>query len=601
MPRKSADIDIPRLCRAVQADRRRLEWARVNRMEMVRQYAGDRWGEQCADKRIPINLLDLYVSIVGRNLIAKAPRVLLSTFDRESQPVVKAMESWANREIEHMQLADTLQRVVVDALFSLGVCKVGIATPADAASVSWSLEAGKPFCELIDLDDWVHDTHANHFAQCSYMGHRYRVPKEAAVAWLGKKAKDLNVSEDQPYNEGGDERIKLLGRGVEQYTEEFEDMVDLWEIYLPRHRLVVTIADDYMSGGATEDKEGQALLIQNWIGPYCGPYHPLGFGVVPGNAMPKAPLQSLFNLHEDANNAARKVERMVHRMKEVLVTDSNATESGQRIMDASDGQVIAVSRPEGIKPMIPSGNALQPMIAAMTMFKDLFNVFGGNLEMMGGLSAQSKTATQDKMLNENSSRVISDMQERTVQHTSKVLESLCWYWHHDPNNVQRSEYKTKGASEVQEVFPARHPDPAALRRTGRFEDMGIRVDPYSLKHQTPESRLQFINAVVDKLTPLMPILMQQGIMFDANHWLSLIAKYGDSPDVQELFTIREPVQAAGGGSSEPPGMEQETTRNYVRENVSERTQKGHDQDMVARMLGHDLGGDSRNGQKTGAA
>ncbi len=46
-----------------------------------------------------------------------------------------------------------------------------------------------------------------------------------------------------------DERIGLLGRTtLAGETEEYEDFVDLWEVYLPRHKLVLTLVDDQLTG-----------------------------------------------------------------------------------------------------------------------------------------------------------------------------------------------------------------------------------------------------------------------------------------------------------------------------------------------------------------
>ena len=74
---------------------------REERREAVRAFVGHHWSEEGSTKRRPVNLIAQYVTIVGRSLIAKNPRVMLSTFDPTVKPTVKALEGWANKEIEN--------------------------------------------------------------------------------------------------------------------------------------------------------------------------------------------------------------------------------------------------------------------------------------------------------------------------------------------------------------------------------------------------------------------------------------------------------------------------------------------------------------------
>ncbi len=552
---------------------------------MVAQYAGTHWGEELPPEPIPINLISLYVGVVGRNLIPKSPRVMLSTFDRGSKPVVTAMQSWCNQEIEVMKLADTLQRIVVDALFSIGIAKVALATPPDSAGVAWNLRAGNPFCERVDLDDFVVDPHARDWNGVSFIGHRYRCPLEVAKDFF--KRKSLIATDDAQYNEPGDERISTLGRTGATDDEEFEDHIDLWEIYLPRYRQVITLSSDQVSSEADEP----ALKVQRWIGPDEGPYRILSLvPAPPGNLMPKGPIMDLTDLHLAVNRSYQKAIDMVDRMKENLYYMGAASEDAERVTKAKDGEAIRVDNVDKIKQVVSSGNALNAVYLMAEQMKQSFDWLAGNVSIMGGLAAQSKTATQDTMLDQNSSRGIADMQARTVNFTSDVLKSLCWYWWNDPLMMARSKHKVGSAEINRDVYPRGANAP--LARNGRFEELDIRVDPYSLQHQTPQSRMAAINQVFQTIIlPLMPILQQQGISVDLNALLQKIAVYMDMPDLQDVVTIVAPPQASGaGGPAEPPGMPAQTERKYVRENRSERTQQGTLGNLMHTMRGQNPGG-----------
>lgn len=578
---RASEVDVGRLCQAVRSSRRSLEPYRRERREAVRAFAGNHYGDHAAKEKVPLNLLSLYVQIVSRSLIAKNPRVMLSTFDRGLKAPVSAMESWANRQIEKLYLADTLQRVVVDALFSVGVLKVSLATPSDASNYGWNTKAGTPFAEPVDLDDLVFDLRAKNLHEPSFVGHRYRVPLDSVKdsSLYARSRKDLTASENSPYNVDGDERIARLGQGDELDGEDFEDMVDLWEIYLPRRRLVLTLSDAQVGDG---DGRGEPLRVQEWLGPDCGPYHWLALGLVPGNAMPRGPILDLLDLHEATNRLYRKAMRQGERQKEVLLVAGGAMEDGSRIQEATDGEIIRCDNPDRAKAAL-FGGANQGNLALAIHFKDVFSWMAGNLDIMGGLSAQSKTATQDRMLNENSSRAIADMQDRVVTFTAKVLDGLCWYWWHDPFTTMRTTHALPGMPDLsirRQVTPQQ-------RAQGKFEDLDIKVDPYSMQHQTPSSRLAALSQVIQQIVlPALPLLREQGITLDLNAYLAKVARYADMPDLGEIVTITEPPRQEGQeGSPQAPGMPAQTERRYVRDNMTTKTRQGQDQVLINSLLG----------------
>lgn len=588
----SREIDVSRLCQAMQKSRLALRKPRAERREMVRQYVGHHWSEEGTAEKVPVNMIALYVQIVARNLIAKNPRLMLSTFDRSLKPTLSAMQAWANQQVKKMNLANTLRRVVVDALFSVGVTKVALADPAQASSVAWAVKAGMPFAERVDLDDIVYDIHARDFTECSFFGHRYRVPLDAVkdARMYGKARKDLTPSYDSQYNHEGDERISIMGRTVYANDDPgFEDYVDLWEVYLPRHRVVVTLADDQVTGAMPTGYNSEPLAMKRWIGPDCGPYHILGFGTVPGNPMPKAPIQDLTDLHEALNRAYRKVIRTVDRIKEVTGVQGAADADGNRILKADDGEIIRLDHPEMIKQFVTSGNALQPVMGVATALKDLFAYLAGNLDMMGGLSPQSKTLGQDKLLAENSTKTVMDMQESTLTHVASVSEALCWYWWHDPQQVQKSIHSLPGLPNIQTIRAVKPQD----RQQGLFEDLDIRVDPYSMQHATPQSRMAGLNQVVTQIViPMMTLLIQQGIGFDINAYLKKIAQFMDLPDLADIITIMDAPtpQTAQPQGGQGPTKPAQTERTYNRTNTPGSTREASDRNMVMSMMGKNPGG-----------
>lgn len=581
---------VSRLCRSARNARLSTRKLRDGVLAAVREYVGHHYSEEGAADKVPVNLLAVYVSVITRNLIAANPRVMYSTFDLPNKPTVSAMQKWANQEVQRLHFADVESAVVMDALFGLGIAKVALADPAEAANSGWGLKAGEPFFSQVLQDDFVYDVHAKNFGECSFVGHRYRVPLDVVKdsKFYSKARKELQPSPNSIFNETGDQRLDSLVRSTYGAgDDEFEPMVDLWEFYLPRHRMMVTVADQQFMGAEPVGANSEALRAWDWVGPDSGPYHFLSLGgPVPGNALGKAPVMDLIDLHEATNLIYRKVIRTAERCKEVGMAAGN-DEDAKRINEASDGETVRVDQPDRFKQEVISGNHVQLLTGIVTVLKDLFSFVGGNLELLGGRGPQAKTASQDQLLNANASAGVADMQQKTVDHAASVLRALGWYWWNHPEKVMTSQHALPG---LPGLAITRHVTPA-MRRQGRWEDLELRVDPYSLRYQSPQQRLQSLMQIMQTIVmPIMPILQTQGISVDLNTLLRKVGEYTDQPDLPEILTIQAPAQGGDSGG-EPPRMPQQTERSYTRTNVPGRTEKGNDQQVAAAMLGVDLGGD----------
>jgi hypothetical protein len=587
---RGEDVDIGRLCQAIRRSRLMLRYPRECRRNAVLQYVGRNYAEEGTMEEVPVNMLALYVQIVSRSLIAKSPRVMLSTFQKENKAVVSAMQTWVNKEMADMYIDATLRRWVVDALFSVGILKVALATPSDAAHLTWNLRAGQPFCSCVDLDDFVYDMHARDFSEVAFIGHRYRVPldtvRDSPIYTTARK--QLAASTDPVYNEEGDQRANVIARTFygQATGEEFEDMVDLWEIYLPRRRLIVTLGADNAANPEMLGWKAEALRTQKWIGSDSGPYHILGFQPVPGNILPKAPIQDLYDLHMHINQIYRKLIRQCERQKSLLVWSGAAEGDADRLKTANDGDCPRVDNPDKVQ--VKAFEQFSQL--NFQFFQDLmarFNQLAGNLETMGGLGSQAKTKGQEELLNANSAGTVSAMQDTVTTAIQKAVKALCWYYHHDPYKVQKSVYQLPGMPEIQTV---RQVTPQA-RQNIKWDEMDIRIDPYSIQAQTPQTRLALIQQALQQIViPMAGILQQQGIRLDMNKLLQKWGKYTDNPDLEEVLTYAAPPQQEPQGTGDKPPMPGDSTRTYNRVNTSEQTPDGQRKMQMNMLMGQNPGG-----------
>lgn len=569
---KVAGIDVGRYARALENSQHVLRRMRQERREIVRQMLGAHYSEDGARYTVPLNLLAIYNNIVSRTLIPKEPRAMLATDAREAQPIVKTMESWMNKRIVQIGLAETLQRWLQDALMFMGVLKISLASPADAALTAFSGPAGEPYCEYVDLDDFGFDAGCTSLRNAGFVANRIRVPLDAAQEYYGKKGKKLlRASPVTSFNPGtGEERTSNLGRGTRAAQDECEDMTEIWEMYLPRHHLVICLATDESGQSQTEP-----LSVKRWIGPKTGPYEYLTFWLPPGNAIGKGPMLDLVDLHMNANHVSRLVMQQAVRQKTNLAISGGQVDEQDRLIQAGDGEAVKY---EGEPPtVIEWGGANPQNVAFLQILRDLFSWGSGNLDIMGGLSPQSKTATQDQMLNQNASMTIASMQETTSRGVSAVLNKLGWFFYHHPKQVMRTKYSPPGLPEVSTVrqlhpYNPSNPDFPMLRQQGAmmrevpWEDIDLRCDPYSLRHQTPQQRSQELVAMLKELGPLLPIAFQQGYSLSMDKLIALLAKYRDQPDLLDIIQINQPpVQE--GAAPEQPGMPQSTERTYTRRSM----------------------------------
>lgn len=592
-------LDTGRLVRAIQVSRRVLMGFMQERRYAVKQFAGSKWGgvQTESDPKQPVNLLSLYVRSMSRKLISRAPKVLLTTFQNENKPAIAKMQSFMNTQLDRMGIVEALQRQTVDGLFCMGIMKVALADPGLSAMTGWRVKAGQPFAQVVDLDDFAVDHAAHDIREAAWVGHRVRVPRAVAESFDKfdpKVRKLMTDSYRREFTEYGSERVDALGPGSYGTTgQEVEDYVDLWEVWVARHRQVLTLLAD-PSGAPVEGTE--PLRVQRWVGPETGPYHLLGFDRVPGNIYPKAPVMDLVELDWVVNESYRKLMRQTGRAKEVGVVRRGADPDGSRIVKANDGDMIGVDDPDSVK-MMTFGGVMQPVMAAAMHFKEMFSYTAGNMDLWSGLAPQSKTLGQDKLLAESASGMVQDMAQASLNNVQAVATAILWYLWHDPRAVYQMNEQVPN---VPGLTLQRRLGPEERQRTS-WEDLQVTVNPYSVQPKTPQSQMAALDQMVTQvIVPMMPLLQQQGVEFNVQKYLEIKAAYQDLPELAEIVTVGNATSLDGpmggdqGGGNDGgaesrygrgPRMAPQTERTYNRVSSSRDTPAGRQQAMLSLMNG----------------
>lgn len=566
-----------RLREAVTWSRLKLEPFRTKRVEAIRQYVGKHYSDDGAEDRVPVNMIELAISIYVRQLAARAPRPMVTASRPDLRPQALSYEILLTQRIKEIDLESTLKNVVLDAMFSMGIVKCGLAPTGQMIEIDGFLhDPGQSYADHVLLDDWVHDMTAKRYEQVRYAGNRYRWPLEALKNMKSIPAAQRDALKADPMtanDESGGEKAETISRGDDEPVE-VEDTVELLDLWLPQEKLVVTMQ---------VEGDGDPIAVADWEGEEPGPYHRLSFAEVPGNVMPLPPVATWVDLHDLGNRIYRKLGRQAERQKTILGVSGAATEDGDRIVQANDGEAIRSDNPNAAKEFKFGGPEATSQAFWLSL-KDQFAYYGGNLDALGGLGPQSKTLGQDELLAGNANQRISEMADRVVTFTAGIVRSLAWWEWHDPIR-ERDIYKPVPGTDVSVRSTW---SPSKLQ--GGFNDHDIDIDAYSMQHQTPASKLQSMTRFFQEyLMPFAAQMQAQGISINFQELVAVVSRLGNLPELDGLLTFAgaPPQQAGMPGQPQPgdAGMPANTNRTYTRINRAGATRQGKEGVLAQLLMG----------------
>jgi hypothetical protein len=574
-----SEREIDDLCTAKDDAYARLRPFREARTLAVKQYAGSRYGRQNAGRRdAVVNMLELYVQVMATSLVSATPRLNIVSRQPEFRANALELERVENRALEDIDFGSLARRFVVDSFFGIGIMKLS----ADLTSKYHFL------ARTVDLDDWVHDMSVTRLEEADFFGDRYSARiddirasglfDEAAVDKLVAYTDDANRKAMNGEERAGDVADTSSGMG----TKLFKARVDLWDIYLPREKTLLTIADQG-NGRRT------VLRQAKWTGPDRGPYHLLWFSDVPGTAFPLPPVAPLLDLNEMTSELFRKLRRQAARMKSVGLVPGS-TEDAKRVMEANDGDWVKVDNPKDFGEAV-FGGPNNVLMAFAIQSKALFSTMAGNLELLGGLGPSSGTATQDKLLSERSSARMAELQRRTTGCVQQIMRDIAWYIWTDPIlsvPVQVEERVNLPGLKSLSATVEFGPD----RRVADFLAFECSIEPMSMRLRSPQERTQELITVFQQvLMPLMPMLAEQGVQVSLDEFLWQVVRSLNMPELEAAVKFSatqapisgSPGQVSDGAAGRAP-KPAATTRTYERVNRSEKTAQGQDQATIQMLL-----------------
>jgi hypothetical protein len=565
--------DFDKLTRAVDWSVRQMATPRKERLAAVEQYVGSHYAGGGPEKRVPVNLLELLATIYVQHLAARAPRVMVSTHVDSLKPFARNMELALNQIPGEIGLGSTLRRAVQEALFGLGVVKVGISRGGEKYEGN---DVGESFVDLVQLDDYFVDMSAKSRETIAFEGNDYWLTLEEAREIAGGS----ELQADGHTITGDQGQARAEGVSGAEGADVYGDRVHLRDVWLPRTCEVVTYA-------VTSKKELRKVA---WDGPECGPYHILGFADVPGNLLPLPTVATLRDLHELGNLVFRKLAKQAEAKKTVVTFAGGADNdaAATALKEASDGHGIkwAGQKPE----TITVGGIDAESLAFYLQVYEQFNRLAGNLDSLGGLGPSAETASQENAIGQAASARMASMKARTIDFARGVWKALAWFEWTNPVRKRTIRKPVEGT----DIVLTR--EWSAETRDGDFLDFNFDVDPYSMEEDTPAIKLQKIKAVfLEVVLPALPMMQQQGAQVDFRKLIELFARLGNVDELRGLVQFGEPIQgdAASGGSGAPSFKPANTTRTYERVSRAAPTRSAKDGIMSRALMGLGVQGSER--------
>ena len=560
--------DRERLSKAMSYWHRQLEPFRRNRRHLIEDYAGADYGKRStfsSSSPVYVNLMLQTAEAYSIALAYNAPRFLLTAANNTQQGFAKRFEIALNNYSLHTHLEIPIRQIIQDAFFSIGIAKVLL---GDSHQVMEDLDPygmpGMPLVSRVSLDNHVHDGAASEFRKCGFIGDRYRMPLELAKQdpRFDKKARKALEPIRGYEATDGEESVSTLAFDPAGQEGEYQEMVELVDIFLRRENLIVTFEVDGKFN--IRDTGKKPLAIQEWDGTETGPYRFLSFGEVPDNCMPTSPARNVRGLFVLYNNLLRKLAMRARKQKDIPVYEAGAEQDMKRLLGAEDLEAVQVNSKESID-VLKLGGVDHTITAFSQQILELFKQSAGNLDAMAGLGPQSGTATQDSLIHQQVGRREASAKRQVTKFVSEIGMDVAELIFEDPVLVIPGSRQIPN-TEI-EVDASWYPEDL-LPRIGNFLDYAIQVDPYSMEYRSPAERLgAFRETLQQGILPLMDIITQQGGQFNIQKYLEIEAELQDMPRLSDLFTFQGPPPEGtdpGKNLTKSAGGPKE----YIRKNVS---------------------------------
>lgn len=549
--------------------------------ETMEFFAGDMYGKRDSNTPTFLNKLQQAILIYSRVLSARNPQVIIKTKNPNLSLLAHSCEAAMNASIRELELDREMQRIIIDALFYVGISKSGLCSSDDAYDMGDTrIDPGKPFISRVSPDDHFFDTTAQVISGRQFVGEYVEMDREWVLTsgYFGETEEVKAWIDSSSHASAKETGVRGISGAKRNTDTRLYPTVIMREVYLPRERKIV-----YMPYGTAK-----IVRVQDWNGSESGPYEILSFMQMPDNIMPIPMVQAWYNLARYINNLMVKIAKDAEAQKKGYVVYADSPEDGKMIEAMRNGDIITITKTlasggaKAIGEEINVGGVNQNVFALLQWMLVQFDEVAGNLSLLGGLSAQSSTLGQDQMLNSRASVMEYDMRSQVVNFMKRTLEKYGSFLWSDPIKELRGSVKI-GATEVDVGIQAEH------RADIDFTDFGMEIIPYSMEFQSPKTqRAEFLEDV----QIIAPFVTQNGYQLNIEKLIAGIEERGNIDNLAQIVTRIEQdpaMQMQADGAAGKNVIEYQSNvspfKQHTEKRVSDVTNKGVASRFAAAMTG----------------
>ena len=558
---------------AVTYSENKLKPFRGQRTELIKVSVGSGYGGVADEeaKRWYIDLIDIATRIFVRQLAVRAPTAKITTPYRELRPIAANFTLACENAAEECNLGLVLRRAAVEALYSpMAVVKIGLEYAGKGNYLGNEVDYTDPFVRNVSFDDYFRDMTARSANEPYFEGDTYVLTEDQYKARYGKKIDDA----DKGVGRTVEKRAEDMGHSPIGGDEETPVKIMLKDVWFPRERTLVTYK-------ANNPGEYPLDVVEDFDTAEEGPYRSLWFNSVPDNAMPLPPFGAVKEMHMLANSLLTRLAYQSENKKAVAAFENY--EDAKTFTNAKDGHGIHY---KGRPPEAIVAGGIDPTIEALFIqVKNMFSWAVGNLDIMGGLSPMSETATQDKLLAGQASAQLADMQDAISAFAKSIFKQIAWYEWTDPVRERRLHKQVPGT----DIFISVPWNPDT--RQGDFPDLNFDIVPQSMREEAPGAKINKIYSILNNaIMPFMPFFQQQGYTIDARRLMEFISDYSNVPELADIMVAMSPemMERANSPQGNPsPGTTKPaaTHRTYERINRPGATRGGQDSALQSLLMG----------------
>lgn len=496
--------------------------------EFVGQYYRDRAGITGDE---PLNLMFKTLAAFIPSLVTNNPINEVTSRFIVHKPYTDMLGLALDQLDKDLRLKEVLRGWIASAFFAFGIIKVSLASAESMIQYGDQLiDPGQIYAELVDLDDFVMDPICNSMQKASFLGSRTRVPRQILLDTEGYDHDAVMKLPVSKFNETGrvDNFTKRGTAASEVYT--LQDYVDVVETWVPEAQAMVTTSDP------RQIILPKYLRTEDYYGPAEGPFVFLSFTPpVQGNPLPIALVSQVYDLHKIANNTFKRMMDQAGREKDVLTYAPANADEAQDLLDANDGDSIAVTDTDSMKVM-SWGGASQKNQEMTQQFHMWFNYMAGDPDTVAGqgqAGGSRETATKASIKQSNAALGIQDARGIINDQTAEVNKRMAWYLHNDPL-IDMPLIKRSTGGEYQQIVLT--PE----QRQGDFWNFSFDIRAKSLAPADPQQRArlmtEFAVSIMPSVIQAAMLSMQMGVPFNVQRCLTQLAEQqGLTQDVQAWF------------------------------------------------------------------